>query len=180
MRLTSLAANPDAPSRSPPRATPASPGGELSRKSPTASSPAESVPKTPADRPTPASSRYASPSSNQPPLKLGQRVEVKIVEATSPKDGEPRANNQQYTDDPTETQVNGVRTMNTWQMFREILKLRTPRCGLFSDPSGGPPTFWGPGNVVGPQRPCQNSRTCSSNRIWRTTGYRCGTGPFPQ
>ena len=25
------------------------------------------------------------------PLKLGQRVEVKIVEATSPKDGEPRA-----------------------------------------------------------------------------------------
>ena len=26
----------------------------------------------------------------------------------------------------------------------------------------------------------QNSRACSSNRIWRTTGYRCGTGPFPQ
>ena len=23
-------------------------------------------------------------------------------------------------------------------------------------------------------------RACSSNRIWRTTGYRCGTGPFPQ
>src|SRR5208337_5514275 len=26
----------------------------------------------------------------------------------------------------------------------------------------------------------QNSRACSSSRIWRTTGYRCGTGPFPQ
>ena len=25
-----------------------------------------------------------------------------------------------------------------------------------------------------------NSCACSGNRIWRTTGYRCGTGRFPQ
>src|SRR5208282_1935782 len=59
-----------------------------------------------------------------------------------------------------------------------------------------PPALGGSAMVARPTRPqifavnstapaCHDrraapARACSSNRIWRTTGYRCGTGPFPQ
>ena len=54
--------------------------------------PAQFVPKTPG-RATDTRVLPVRIAFQQPiPLKLGQRVEVKIVEATSPKDGEPRDN----------------------------------------------------------------------------------------